>query len=216
MAVATKSLWSQRIDKSTSLCYLNYLTTFPFFYIANLITRVNTHLDNCTAASSFNMSQTYFQDIFVGCEQQHQFRSPLGALPLKAMHTHSASSLRALLFHSPSSLSHYLSPLHLCCLSHHLLQTHRAQMMLHTQSMMDLYIWDKGTQTVPGASWYTWLSRMSDWLTLLDNRSVLLFCFQCAKTRSWFLQFRAFRGEQIVEYKKQAKQAKPPPSSQSN
>lgn len=110
MAVQTKLLLSHRFDKSaSSLCYPSFLSTLPFFCIAHFITFVNTHLDNCTATSSSNMCQTYFQNIFGGCEKQHQFQITPG-LPLKAIHTHPASSLKALLFHSPSSLSCYLSP----------------------------------------------------------------------------------------------------------
>lgn len=141
MAVETKPFLSQRFDKSTSsLCYLNFLQMLPFFYIAYLITLVSTHLDNCTAASSSNMSETYLQDTFVGCEQQHPFRSPLAALPLKAIHTHPVSSLKAPLFHSPHLICLTISPSFISVASASLADTHRAQMMLHTLSMMDLYI----------------------------------------------------------------------------
>lgn len=124
MAVETKPLLSHRFKKSTSLSYLNFLSTLPFFYISHLITLVNTHLDKCTATSSSNMPQTYFQDILPGCEQQHQFQITPGRTASKSQ----AHSSRLISKSSLISLTIFFVslslPLHFCCLPHPLLQRH--------------------------------------------------------------------------------------------
>lgn len=126
MAVETAPLLSHEIEKITSgaksqsrvssLCSTFY-RRFPSFPLL-ILSHLSTHAcmtapkaqEEVTATSFSNMFQKYVQSIFVGCEQQHQFQITPATLSLKATHTHPASSLKALLFHSPSSLSCYLSP----------------------------------------------------------------------------------------------------------
>lgn len=154
------------------------------------------------------MFQKYVRSIFVGCEQQHQFQITPATLSLKATHTHPASSLKALLFHSPSSLSCYLSPpAHPRCLPRPLLQTHTGPRWCYT-----LWAWWTYTseiralrQSLEHPDTLGWAERLTDWLTLLDGRSELLFCSHCAETRSWVLQLWAFKEEEIAENKPKKK-----------
>lgn len=146
------------------------------------------------------MSQTYFQDIFVGCEQQHQFQITSCRIASKS-HAHSfrlisKSSLISLtIFFVSLSL-----PLHFGCLPHPLLQTHTGRRWCYT-----LWAWWTYTseiralrQSLELPDTLGWVDCLTDWLTLLDGRLKLLFWSHCIETHSWVLQLWAFKGEEIV------------------
>lgn len=227
MAVETEPSLSHKIEKITSggqsrvpslcspslsSCYLNLLSTLPLFSVAHLIALVNTRLHDCTGKKMEKVPplqllspicfKKYVQSTAVQWTAALVSDNP-GCIVSKS-HVHSTrliykSSLISLtiffvLLSSPS-------PALLHSLSRPLSQTHTGPRPRYT-----LWAWWTYTsqiralrQSLEHPDTLGWAERLTDWLTLLDGRSELLFCPHWAETHFWLLQLWAFKEQEIAQ-----------------